>query len=628
MRRGVGAVRPRARAVVIGGGVGGCAVAYWLTRLGWDDIVLVERAELTSGSTFHSAGLVGQLRSSLSLTKMMMSSVELYRSLEGEVGLETGGARSARCGSRPRRSGWRRSPARPAGRRPSAFRSSSSRQPRHRSCSRRCRPRRARRGVPAHGRVHRPEPAHVRARGGARAGAGRRSSSERASRDPCSTRPRRGGRDRPRRDRDRGRRQRRRHVRARARSAGRRQRADRADGARVPGHAPGGLPLEMPTMRDPSLLVYFRPESGGTVMGGYERNCAPWSLDGIPADFNSKLLEEDWPRFEELIENAVVRVPGLAEMEVVRLINGPEAFTPRRRVHPRSVRGAGLLAGDRLLRARPGGRGRDGPPRRRVDRRGHAVARRLAHGLAAVRTRVPQPRLHARPHPRGLRDVLRRQVPGPRADGRQAARLSPAYPRLRRSGPRSARSPAGSGPTGSTQRRSRRRVAAAARLGRTAVVARDRRRAPAPAGSAAAFDETSFAKLDVTGDGAADFLERLCDNRVARDVGRITYTQMLNPRGGVECDFTVSRLADDRFRIVTGTAFGQHDLAWLLQHAPGRRLVPSRGRDVGHACYGLGGRGARAPAAAREQRPRQRGVPVHDRTGARRSAACRASRYG
>src|SRR5436305_37603 len=80
----------RARAVVIGGGVGGCAVLYWLARLGWGDVVLVERADLTSGSTFHSAGLVGQLRGSLSLTKMMMSSVELYRTLGDEVGLETG----------------------------------------------------------------------------------------------------------------------------------------------------------------------------------------------------------------------------------------------------------------------------------------------------------------------------------------------------------------------------------------------------------------------------------------------------------------------------------------------------------------------------------------------------------
>ena len=83
-------VKDRARAVVIGGGVGGCSILYWLARLGWDDVVLVERADLTSGSTFHSAGLVGQLRSSLALTRMMMNSVDLYRTLEAEVGLETG----------------------------------------------------------------------------------------------------------------------------------------------------------------------------------------------------------------------------------------------------------------------------------------------------------------------------------------------------------------------------------------------------------------------------------------------------------------------------------------------------------------------------------------------------------
>jgi 4-methylaminobutanoate oxidase (formaldehyde-forming) len=83
-------MRDQARAVVMGGGVGGCAVLYWLARLGWDDVVLVERADLTSGSTFHSAGLVGHLRSSLSLTRMMMSSVDLYRALEEEVGLEMG----------------------------------------------------------------------------------------------------------------------------------------------------------------------------------------------------------------------------------------------------------------------------------------------------------------------------------------------------------------------------------------------------------------------------------------------------------------------------------------------------------------------------------------------------------
>ena len=110
---------------------------------------------------------------------------------------------------------------------------------------------------------------------------------------------------------------------------------------------PAGLPLDMPTMRDPSLLVYFRPESGGLIMGGYERDPAPWSLDGIPPDFNGKLLAEDWPRFEPLLENAVRRVPELEEMEVVRLINGPEAFTPDNEfiLGPTDVRGFWVAAG-------------------------------------------------------------------------------------------------------------------------------------------------------------------------------------------------------------------------------------------------------------------------------------------
>src|SRR4026209_3051730 len=121
-RVGFRAMRSRARAVVVGGGVGGCSILYWLTRLGWEDVLLVERADLTSGSTFHSAGLVGQLRSSLSLTKMMMSSVALYRSLEAETGLETGWREvgSLRLASSPermeeiaRQGGWGEAVGRP-----------------------------------------------------------------------------------------------------------------------------------------------------------------------------------------------------------------------------------------------------------------------------------------------------------------------------------------------------------------------------------------------------------------------------------------------------------------------------------------------------------------------------------
>ena len=111
--------------------------------------------------------------------------------------------------------------------------------------------------------------------------------------------------------------------------------------------------------------------------------------------------------------------------------------------------------------------------------------------------------------------------------------------------------------------------------------------------AAAIFDESSFAKIDVSGAGAAELLERLCANHVARDVGQVTYTQMLSPRGGIECDFTVTRLAHDRFRIVTGTAFGQHDLAWIRQHIPDDGSVQVEDQTSAYACFGIWGPKAR-----------------------------------
>jgi 4-methylaminobutanoate oxidase (formaldehyde-forming) len=111
--------------------------------------------------------------------------------------------------------------------------------------------------------------------------------------------------------------------------------------------------------------------------------------------------------------------------------------------------------------------------------------------------------------------------------------------------------------------------------------------------SAAIFDFTSFAKIEVRGQGAATFLEGLTDNRVARALGALTYTQMLNDGGGIECDFTVTRLDEDRFRIITGTAFGQHDLFWIRDHAPGDGSVQVEDVTSGYACLGLWGPAAR-----------------------------------
>jgi 4-methylaminobutanoate oxidase (formaldehyde-forming) len=357
---------------------------------------------------------------------------------------------------------------------------------------------------------------------------------------------------------------------------------------------PAGLPLDMPTMRDPSLLVYFRPESGGLIMGGYERHCAPWGLDGIPADFNSRLLEEDWPRFEELMENAVVRVPSLAEMEVVKLINGPEAFTPDGEfiLGPSDVRGFWVAAGFCAHGlAGAGGMGKlvaewivEGTPSLDVwhmDSRRFGAAYRSDEYTLSRTTEIYET----------YYDV---KFPGHERSAGRPLRVSSAYSRLQKLGaafgeksgweranwfePNAARGDDSLRPNGW-----------AGELWSPAVGAEH----VACRETAAIFDESSFAKILVTGEGAADLLELLSANRVVRDVGQVTYTQMLNPRGGIECDFTVTRLAEDRFRIVTGTAFGQHDLAWIRQHVPDAGAVQVEDETSAYACFGVWGPRAR-----------------------------------
>ena len=589
-------MRSSARAVVIGGGVGGCSILYWLTRLGWDDVVLIERAGLTSGSTFHSAGLVGQLRSSLSLTKMMMESVDLYRTLEAEVGLETGwrevgslrlASSEERMEEIARQAGWAKtfglplelvSPAEAQAMFPpmstdgvlgAAF-------------------------LPTDGYIDPSQLTFALAEGARRRGA-------EVNTNTRVTGIRTGRGEVTAVETHRGEIETEIVVNAGGMFAGELGALADVTVPVVPmAHEylvlkPSGLPLDMPTMRDPSLLVYFRPESGGLIMGGYERHCAPWSLDGIPADFNGKLLEEDWPRFEELMQNAIVRVPSLEEMEVVKLINGPEAFTPDGEfiLGPSHVRGFWVAAGFCAHGlAGAGGMGKlvaewivEGTPSLDVwhmdSRRFGAAYRSREYTLA--RTKEIYETYY---------DV---RYPGHERQAGRPLRTSSANPRLRELGAAFGEK---SGweranwfePNAAAGDESLRPRGWAGKLWSPAIGAEHR----ACRESAALFDESSFAKLDVSGPGAADFLERLCANRVARETGRVTYTQMLNPRGGIECDFTVTRLGPERFRIVTGTAFGQHDAAWIRQHAPDDGAVHVADVTSAYACLGLWGPASRA----------------------------------
>src|ERR671932_1039747 len=584
-------MRDRARAVVIGGGVGGCAILYWLARLGWSDVLLVERADLSSGSAFHSAGLVQQLRGYLSLTKMMMSSVELYRELGEEVGLETGwrevgslrlASSQERMEELARQAGWAKTFGLPlelisAAEAESLF------------------PPMSTDGVlgaaylPTDGYVDPSQLTFALAEGARRRGAEiathTRVTGIRVERNRVAAV-----------ETDQGDVETELVVNAGGMFAGE---IGALAGVVVPivpmAHEylitrPSGIPLDVPTMRDPSLLVYFRGESGGLVMGGYERHPAPWSLDGIPPDFNGKLLAEDWPRFEELMENALVRVPSLEEMEVIRLVNGPEAFTPDGEfiLGPTDVGGFWVAAGFCAHGlAGAGGMGK-------------LVAEWLVEGVPSLDVWEMDSRRFGR-HYASREYTLARatevyatyydvKYPGHEREAGRPLRLSPTFDRLTELG-------AAWGEKSGWERanwfetnvsrgdESLRPRGWAGRLWSPAIGAEH----VACREAVALFDETSFAKIEVAGAGAAEFLERLCDNRVARDVGAITYTQMLNPHGGVECDFTVTRLAADRFRIVTGTAFGQHDLAWIRSRAPDDGSVYVEDVTSRFACLGLWG---------------------------------------
>ncbi len=292
------------------------------------------------------------------------------------------------------------------------------------------------------------------------------------------------------------------------------------------------------------------------------------------------------------MENALVRVPSLGELEVIKLINGPEAFTPDGEfiLGPTEVRGFWTAAGFCAHGlAGAGGLGQlvaewivEGTPS--LDA-WHMDSRRfgrsyLSQGYTLERTREVYETYY---------DV---KYPGHERKAGRPLRLSPAYPRLAELGaafgeksgweranwfePNAARGDESLRPRGW-----------AGRLWSPAIGAEHL----ACRETAALFDETSFAKIELSGEGAPELLERLCANKVVRDVGAITYTSMLNRRGGIECDFTVTRLGEERFLIVTGTAFGQHDLAWIREHAPAGVTV----EDVtsAYACLGLWGPASR-----------------------------------
>jgi 4-methylaminobutanoate oxidase (formaldehyde-forming) len=357
--------------------------------------------------------------------------------------------------------------------------------------------------------------------------------------------------------------------------------------------APALAPL--PTLRDPDNLVYFRTEVGGLVMGGYERDPAPFGLDGIPAGFEAQLLTEDWDRFEELMQGAVLRVPSIEQAEVKRFFNGPEAFTPDGEfiLGESEVPGFWVAAGFCAHGlAGAGGIGKvmaewivDGEPEFDL---WHMDIRRFGRHYRSQRYALARTtEVYSRYY-----DI---HYPGEEREAGRPLRVSAAYPRLLELGaafgeksgwervnwfePNAAAGDEALRPRGWAGRNWSPAIEA------ECLATRD---------AAALFDESSFAKLDVHGPGAVRFLEGLCANVVDRPVGSVVYTQMLNRRGGIESDVTATRIADDRFQLVTGTSFGAHDLGWLRRHMPSDGSVYVDDVTASRACFGVWGPRARA----------------------------------
>ena len=588
------------RAVIIGGGVGGTSIAYHLAELGWTDIVLVDRAELTSGSTFHSAGLVGQLRSSVTLTRMMMYGVDLYRRLAAETGTdpawrEVGSLRLASSKERleelRRQAGWARTFGLP-------LELITAAESRDRF------PLMSTDGVlgaiwlPTDGWLD-PSGLALALAAGARARGVRIQTHTRvvaigttAGRVTGVMVERNGERTEISTDIV---------VNAGGMFAPEIGRMAGVDIPVIPmaheyvfTEPIEGVHAGLPQLRDPDNLVYFREEVGGLCMGGYERHPAPWALDGVPADFNGKLLAPDWPRFAEIMDGAVRRVPSIGDAGISRMINGPEAFTPDNEfiLGESDVRGFFVAAGFCAHGiAGAGGIGRqvatwiaEGVPELDLSRMD--IRRFGSHYRSPAYTLARTTEVYATYY-----DI---HYPNEERQAGRPLRTAPAYEILaglgaffgEKSGWERPNWFDSNAPAGDEALRPRGWAGKhwSPAIGVEALATRR---------TAALFDETSFAKLEVSGPGATSFLDRMCGNDIDRAVGSIVYTQLLDRRAGIQADLTVTRVSDDSYLLVTGTASSNRDGAWLRRHLPEDGSVSIRDATSNRVCYGLWGPRAR-----------------------------------
>ncbi len=581
----------RSRVVIVGGGIVGASTAYHLTRLGWTDVVVLEQGQLSSGTTWHAAGLLGQLRATESGTRLVQYSARLYAGLEEETGLATG---FKRCGGV--------TVARTEERMVQLRRTAATAEVYDLECEL-ISSSRAKElypilatddlvgalWLPGDGTANPVDVTASLARG-ARAGGARVFEHTRVvgvhhdhGRVTGVTT-------------DRG------AIEAEVvvNCAGQWAKAVGAlAGVDVPLHSAehfyvvteqiDGVEPDLPILRDPDGYIYCKEEVGGLVVGGFEPDAKPWvPPDRLPYPFEFQLLEEDWDHFSVLMESALLRIPALHHTGIRKFYNGPESFTPDNQfILGEAPELANFFVGagfNSVGIASAGGAGR-------------ALAEWIVEGeptsdLAAVDIRRfaafngNNQWLHDRV---GEILGLHYEVPWPNRELATARpfRRSPVYHLLE----------AGGAVFGSKMGWERANVFAPAgeepRLEYTwgkpswlewSVGEQERTRT-----SATLFDETSFGKLVITGRDAEALLQRLCTADVAVPVGHVVYTGMLNRRGGYEADVTVTRLAFDRYLLVTSSASAVRDRVWIERHRGSDEQAEVVDVSSSYAVYGVMG---------------------------------------
>ena len=555
----------QAEIVIVGGGIIGCSLAYHLTKLGKRDVLVLEQGRVTSGTTWHAAGLVGQMRPTRTMTRMSRYGIELYRTLEAETGQATGwkacgsvnvAATPARVVELKRTVARARSfgveielisPAE-AGRLWPLLRTDDLL---------------AAVWLPGDGKANPADLCQALAKG-ARAGGARILEGVRvagftrkhdrivglettAGNIACETVALCAGQW----SRDLG----------------------RKAGIAVPLHSAehfyivtkriAGVTPDLPVMRDPDGFIYYKEEVGGLLMGGFEPVAKPWGTEGIPESFEFQLLPEDWDQFEPLMRAAIHRTPCLETAEVRQLLNGPESFTPDGNFilgEAPECRGVFVAAGFNSAGiANAGGAGRllaewivGGEPS--VDLWDVDI-RRFAgfHGNRAhLRERTVETL--------GLHYAMR--WPRYELTSVRPLRRSPLYDRL---APKGARFGARMG-----WERANYFAGGAGEIaysyGRPAWLPYCLEEQRATREQVAIFDQASFAKFVLQGRDALAVLQRLCANDIDVSPGRMVYTAMLNARGGFESDLTVIRLSETSFFLVTGTGQATRDRDWISRH--------------------------------------------------------------